>query len=202
MKRVILAPLVICFLMGHTSDSEAFWWSRKKEAEKPVEVEEAKPEGKKQEESKKPAEQKKEVEKRVEPVPTTATAEAKRALIEKKRKLLNNTEWEIELSPLSGKGRKQSDIITFNNNQVSSKDLVRRGFSATNYTLTILDDGKVVWETMQTSEKSGIVFWRGELDMNIEEMHGILSHRIDDKRSRDYSFLSISKKAIVPSAEE
>jgi hypothetical protein len=200
MKRIILAALVICFLIGHTSTSEAFWWLRKKEAEKPVEVEEARPEGKKQEEPKKSAEQKKAAKMRVEPVPTTA--DARRALIEKKRKLLNNTEWEIELSPLSGKGRKQSDIITFSNNQVSSKDLVRRGFSATNYTLTIQDDGKVVWETMQTSEKSGIAFWRGELDVNIEKMHGILSHRIDDKRTRDYSFVSVSKKAIEPSEKE
>jgi hypothetical protein len=65
----------------------------------------------------------------------------------------------------------------------------------TNYTLTIQDDGKVVWETMQTSEKAGIVFRRREIDLNIEKMQGILSQRIDDKTTRDYAFVSVSKKA-------
>ncbi|MFH1339065.1 MAG: hypothetical protein ABIH40_04425 [Candidatus Omnitrophota bacterium] len=190
MRRIVFTVLILCFLISYVSESEAFW-GKKKKAEEPAKVEEVKPEVKK---AKPPAEEKKEAERKVEVVP--ATADAKRALLEKKQKLLNNTEWEIELSPLSGKGKKESDTLTFSNNQVSSKDLIRRGFSASNYTLSMQDDGNVVWETMQSSEKAGIAFWRGEIDPNVERMQGILSHRIDDKTTRDNTFVSVGKKAI------
>ena len=138
----------------------------------------------------KKAEKEKEVKK------SSTSAEARRALIEKKRRQLDNTSWEIELIPLGGKGKKQIDIITFKNNQVVSANLFKLGFTSTNYTITVKEDGGMVWETMQTSQKGPIAFWRGEIDINMAKMQGILSHHISDKTTQDYSFSSAVKKAM------
>jgi hypothetical protein len=70
----------------------------------------------------------------------------------------------------------------------------KRGFQATNYSLSIQGDGTFVWETMQTSEKSGIAFWRGEISADMQSMRGILSHQISDKNKEEYSFVSTAKK--------
>ncbi|MBU0548717.1 MAG: hypothetical protein KJ838_00095, partial [Candidatus Omnitrophica bacterium] len=167
MRVIVLATLILCFSITYAFESQAFWWGGEK-TEKPSKVKEVMPKG---EGIKEPTEQKKEAEKKIPEL--QVIVDVKQALIEKKRKLLNNTKWEIELSLLTGKGKKQSDIITFSNNQIASANLIRSGFSATNYTLTIQEDVAVIWETMQTSEKSGIAFWRGEVDLNIEKMQGI-----------------------------
>jgi hypothetical protein len=124
--------------------------------------------------------------------------EFKRKLMEKKRSELNNTEWQIELVPMSGKGNKEGETVVFKNNQVSLVGYGKRGFPTTNYTLTVQDDGSLVWETMQTSEKSGIAFLRGEIDAAAQNMRGVLSHRIDDTTAEDYSFVSTGKKSITP----
>jgi hypothetical protein len=123
--------------------------------------------------------------------------EFKRKLQEKKRGELNNTEWELDLMPMSGKGNKESETIVFKNNQVSLLGYGRRGFPTTNYTVTVQDDGSVVWETMQTSEKAGIAFLRGEIDAGMQNMRGVLSHRINDTTSQDFSFISTGKKTIA-----
>jgi hypothetical protein len=203
MKRVFILSLVFCSFIVCPLESNAFWRERKKKAEKPAEVKEATPKvAPKVEETKKPAVQvpEKEREKGIEGLP--GAVDAQRALREKKRRQLNNTEWKIELTILTGRRKKQSDSITFSNNQIASVNLLQRGFSATNYTLTVQENGTVIWETMQTSDKSGIAFWRGEIDANVQKMQGILSHRINNEATRDYSFRSISKKAIPPSTEE
>jgi hypothetical protein len=125
---------------------------------------------------------------------------AKRALIERKRKELNNTEWDIELNASSGKEKKISDVLAFANNQVSCAGYVKKGFPVTNYTITVQDDGSLIIETMQTSEKSGTAFWRCELDPALQIMRGVLSlHTDDDKVISDYSFISINKKIITQS---
>ena len=122
----------------------------------------------------------------------------KKASIEKKRKALNNTEWSVDLSPISGKGKKETESLTFSNNQISSSAYVKRGFAPTNYTITVQDDGSSVWETMQVSEKSGTAFWRGDLDTNTQNMKGILSVHNVDETVNDYSFVSTAKKTIQP----
>ena len=71
-----------------------------------------------------------------------------------------------------------------------------KGFPTTNFTLTVQEDGVVVWETMQTSEKSGIAFWRGEFDPKMESMRGVVSYQPDKKSKQDYSFTSAAKKTI------
>jgi hypothetical protein len=188
MRRSILIILILCFLVAYESDSSAFWWKQQKQETAVPEVKEAEQKKKKEEEINRLAEEKR---------------ARMRELKEKKRKQLNNTEWRIELSVFGAgaKEQKDTDIITFKDNQVSSANLSRGGFSATNYTLTIQQDETLIWETMQTSNKGGIAFWRGELDPKMEKMRGVLSHHLSDKTAKDYSFSSTGKKAVASSQE-
>ncbi|MCX7927414.1 MAG: hypothetical protein N2606_04685 [Candidatus Omnitrophica bacterium] len=116
-------------------------------------------------------------------------AQAQRKLAE-----LNNTEWQIELTPLYSKGKKETDTVVFKENKVSLVNFSKKGFGPTNFTLTVQEDGMVVWETMQTSEKGQLVFWRGEMDTDLKQMRGVASYQIDQNNKQDYSFISISKK--------
>lgn len=122
---------------------------------------------------------------------------AKRILIEKRRREINNNEWAIELLKLSGKGKKDAETLIFKDNQVLMSNFSKRGFSATNYSLSIQGDGTLVWETMQSSEKSGIAFWRGELSSDMQSMRGVLSLQINEKNREEYSFVSTGKKGIA-----
>lgn len=125
-------------------------------------------------------------------------------MVAEKRRRLNNTEWQVELRPLSGssspKDKKEADALLFKDNQVSIVGFEKKNFPPTNFTLSVQDDGIIVWETMQTSEKNGIAFWRGEMDGDMQRMQGILSYHLDEKTIRDYSFVSVSKGTIVPVA--
>ncbi|MCX5708001.1 MAG: hypothetical protein NTY14_03350, partial [Candidatus Omnitrophica bacterium] len=107
-----------------------------------------------------------------------------------------NTEWPIDLTLMTAKGKKEIDAISFTNNQVAIAGFVKKGFPTTNFTLTVQEDGSVIWETMQTSEKSGIAFWRGELDSKMQVMRGVVSHQIDANKKLDYSFVSTARKNI------
>jgi|GEM_PF-991311 len=216
MRTVVLVTLTLCFLIACHNESLAFWWNWKKkteqvpapemkEAQRPVEqqkmTEEEAAEIAKAEEAKRLAEEQKRAEE--EAARKEQARQKIRELKKNRAEELNNTEWEIELSLLDSQGKAPDrDIITFKDNQISSANLNRSGFAPTNYTLTINEDGTVTCETMQSSGKGGIAFWRAEFDANIEKMRGILSHRIDEKTSKDYSFRSITKRVIEPSSGE
>jgi hypothetical protein len=198
MNKAIFLGVILSFLFGCLSQSEAGWWGKKKEAEETVETQKS---GtgesqlvKAQEKQKMPDKKQTEKEQK--------SLDAKRALAEKRRGELNNTEWLIELSPLSGTGKekKETESVIFQDNQITLANLSKKGFPSTNYTVTVQDNGIVVCETMQTSEKSGVAFWRGEIDANMQGMKGILSIHVDNAASNDYSFTSVSKKSIPPPA--
>jgi len=193
MKKAFIFVLAGCFVFITLYNVEAGLFGKKKssQTEETTPLKETQPQ-QKAEEPKKEPEQKK-IDKAQQ-----AAINAKRAIIERKRAELNNTEWQIELMPLSGKGAKETDTVVFKNNQVSSTGYGKKGFPATNYTLTVEDNGVAVWETMQTSEKSGVVFWRGEIDPGMESNKGIVSYHLDESTIRDYSFVSTAKRQIVP----
>jgi REP element-mobilizing transposase RayT len=99
---------------------------------------------------------------------------------------LDATEWQIRLTPASG-GKQTADTISFSQGQFISGKLNTQGFIVSNYSLTIEDSGKIVWETMQTGPQ-GTASWRGEIEGN--KMQGILSLRSGDE-AQDFSFISI-----------
>lgn len=102
--------------------------------------------------------------------------------------LLNGTLWSVEMMPLSGeKGKKPlQDTLKFEGGKITSTALSKEGYPTSNYTLTVGEDGLVVWETMQTKEGAGVVFWRGERQG--DTMRGILSKQPTEGKNTDYSF--------------
>lgn len=135
------------------------------------------------------------LDKKVEPkVETTARQpEVKTALDE-----LDMTYWQIELFLSDGQVAEQ-DVISFNQGKFSSVHLARLDYQNTNYT-RVLEDDKIIWETMQASPK-GTASWRGEIKDG--KMRGILSlrpkevpsgaeGRQDGEAPQDFSFKSVS----------
>ena len=100
---------------------------------------------------------------------------------------LDDTEWEVKLTPISGGGQ-IADTISFIQGKFFSGRLNTSGYLASNYSLTIEDSGKIIWETMQTGS-DGTASWRGEIDG--DKMQGILSLRSQDGQTQDFSFMSI-----------
>ncbi|MBN2119707.1 MAG: hypothetical protein JW734_01450 [Candidatus Omnitrophica bacterium] len=121
----------------------------------------------------------------------------KREVISQKQEALNDTEWDVEMRVSSGpqKGNTSKDVLVFSGYQVSSKKLVAEGFSPSNYTLSLKDDGQVVWETMQSSENQ-VTFFRGEISPDLSSMGGVISFP-KPEGSEDYSFKSLSKRKIL-----
>lgn len=130
-----------------------------------------------------------------------ARQEKLRKLTEAKKVEVNGTQWEIQIKASGGKGTlPDQDVLTFQDGKVSSAHFSENGFSPTNYTLTVeQEEGPTVWETMQTSEKGGITFWRGEWKDDV--MSGIISRQLE-KGSEEYSFSSSKKKGISPTSSE
>ena len=130
-----------------------------------------------------------------------AKLEALRKLTEAKKIEINGSQWDVQIKAMDGKGSlPEKDALTFQDGTFSSKYFSEKGFSPTNYTLTVeREDGPTVWETMQTSEKGGVVFWRGE--WKDEAMSGIISRQLE-KGNEEYSFTSSGKQSISPTSTE
>lgn len=183
--RSMTVGLVVVLVAAVQADAGLFGSSKKKAAEQTNVEEQAAPAKQETTAAEKKAEKARE-------------AQLKNAREQQQKKLaeLNNTEWQIEMTPLSGKGKKEIDTVTFSANQVAIAGYVKKGFAATNFTLTVQEDGMVVWETMQTSDKAGTAFWRGEVERSMQTMRGIVSYQVDDKTKHDFSFISTARKAI------
>jgi hypothetical protein len=124
---------------------------------------------------------------------------ASQAEEEATKQLLHGTTWSIEWTPMSGETRAQpfTDTLSFENGQITSQRLSAEGYPSSNYTFTIGDDDIPVWETMQTSEGSGVVFWRGEV--HGEAMRGIVSQHPVEGAAQDFSFAGkLTKREATP----
>ena len=130
-------------------------------------------------------------------------AKKRRERIRAIKKNLNGTTWGITLKPSVTQKRKRSikDIVTFQNGKIGSKVMVSEGFSPSNFSIRIKREKNVIWETMQTSEKKGLAFWKGEIEDGI--MRGVLSWHVDEKTIKDYTFVSEKQEvALIPKEEE
>lgn len=98
-------------------------------------------------------------------------AQQRKAAEEKARRILKSKGWSVYVTPESGKGKTEADIITFTEEgKVSSKNLFAQGYGDSNFRLTVQDDGIAVWETMKVDKDKNFAFLRGELRGN--EMTG------------------------------
>jgi hypothetical protein len=190
MKRVFLSGIIFSIFLYFTANGECWSWGKKQD-QAPAKAND--------QTASAPA-----VAASLNPAPSAIVPEVKkvdvektRGLREKKKSDLNNTQWEIEVMALSGKGAKQSDILVFKDNKFSSEEFLKTGFKESNYTLSVLDSGMVVVETMQTSEKEGSIFWRVEFDASITACKGVMSRQLSGNKTEDYSFASVAKKPIL-----
>lgn len=91
-------------------------------------------------------------------------AQKRKAAEQSARLALSSKEWTVYVSPESGKGRTETDVLAFTvEGQVSAKNISAKGYNASNFRLTIQDDGLAVWETMQVDKDKNVVFLRGNL---------------------------------------
>ena len=102
------------------------------------------------------------------------------------RAALNGTSWDVQIAPLSGEGKPSKDTLSFADGQVTSANLSKAGYPSTNYSLTLREDGTASWETMQSQEGKGIVFWRGEVGG--PSMRGVMSKRPAEGPTEDFGF--------------
>lgn len=103
-------------------------------------------------------------------------------------KELSGTSWSITLSPLSGEKPKKplTDTLTFDGTKLTSQATAKEGYAPANCTVTVPDGATVVWETMQSKEGAGVVFWRGE--RRGDRVSGIISKQPASGNSADFSF--------------
>ena len=109
------------------------------------------------------------------------------------RMQLDGTHWTLQLTAMASgsQGKVQNDTLTFSARTISSERLAKSGYPDSNYSLTVGDDGTAVWETMQTKEGKGVVFWRGEL--HGASMQGVLSQQPVEGASEDFAFTATER---------
>ena len=119
----------------------------------------------------------------------------------KAKEKLGAREWTVYLiSKAAKKTKQEADILTFSEGKLTSKNLSAKGYLSSNYTVTIQDDNTVVWETMQSTEKGDMAFWRGEL--RDETMRGILSLHPEKGEAQDSSFTNKISEEQKPQIQE
>ena len=130
-----------------------------------------------------------------------AQIQSARELAKMKKEELNGSRWEVEMKSQDPKVKDRKDVFTFQNNQVSSKVLSKRGFGPTNYTVSAKKNSDLaVWETMQTA-KEGVVFIRGQ--WTAEGMEGNLTEKLDDGETDiRYYFTSAKLEDIAATSAE
>ncbi|MDP3041238.1 MAG: hypothetical protein Q8N62_00670 [Candidatus Omnitrophota bacterium] len=113
-------------------------------------------------------------------------------MLVKRKAELNSTQWDIEAKPMSGKGKAEKDVLSFLDSKVSTKNMIAKGFASTNFSMRLLEDNETyTWETMQTSEKSGTAFWRGDIGAD-GIMRGVVSIRDNKDKVSDFNFHSLN----------
>ena len=112
-------------------------------------------------------------------------------IVSNKKAELNGTQWNITLTSMGAKGKTETDVVVFANDKVGSKNLEGFGYEPSGFSVRLQEDGTVIWETMQVSEKDGTAFWRGDIKDGV--MRGVLSRRDKKEKTYDYSFVSAAK---------
>lgn len=108
-----------------------------------------------------------------------------RRSVPKALQVLEGTTWQILITPISG-GNPDADTLTFVQKKFTSAKLSAKQFPSSNYSLRSGDNGKIVWETMQTSTE-GIALWRADIYED-GKMKGVLSLRKEGLAVQDFTF--------------
>jgi hypothetical protein len=125
---------------------------------------------------------------------------ALRKMILEKKGELNGSSWSVKIDSQSKKGELLGeDTLIFQNDKFRSERAEKIGYTSTNYTLTVQEEGPTIWETMQTSKKGEVCFWRGE--WKDQTMTGIISRQLE-KGVEEYYFTSSVRTEIPKTTEE
>ena len=102
---------------------------------------------------------------------------------------LNGSRWMLELRPLFSQEDQEpaQDLLTFEQQLVTSQLLTPDGFMPARFTVTMSEGAAPVWEALQSSPTAGVAIWRGEL--HGEEMRGTVSKQPIEGNSQDYLFV-------------
>jgi len=120
------------------------------------------------------------------PLTTDEKAKRKKEVIA----MLSGTTWDVELFPMDDPKKKPiKDVVSYEHGRLKSKTFATEGYSESNLTVTIEDDGKAIWETMQSHESKGPIFWRGELAE--KAVNGVLSRQNKDGTTEAYSLRGV-----------
>jgi hypothetical protein len=105
---------------------------------------------------------------------------------------LNGTTWEISMRAATEQrgAHAEKDTLIFNNRRFISKNFEAQGYTPTGYTVRLRDDGSTRWETMQTKEEEGHVFWRADIDPETMQMRGVLRKLSEKGKVQDFNFVS------------
>ncbi len=103
---------------------------------------------------------------------------------------LNGTIWEVELVSEEPDGTIKAihDKIRFTGKSFESSYFTSQGFSRSNYTVTLNNNGVITWETIQRNDRGELVSWRGDWQGN--KMEGVMSYRPVESQPQDFSFMS------------
>lgn len=144
------------------------------------------------------------------PVVAKRTSEEEKIITESRKRVaekrldLNGTSWGVVYTVSSEpKMKNQKDTFVFQDNQFKSDLLAKRGFTSTNYTITVppSETSEIgVWETMQTG-KEGQIFIRGEWAK--DQMSGRITEQLEGgKKVVEHSFTTRGREAIAPMTEK
>lgn len=132
------------------------------------------------------------------PSPAEVLAQQKKQAELKARQDLEAQEWVVYLTPESGRGRPEQDTVIFTKEgKVSSKNLLAKGYTDSNFRLTV-DNAVVVWETMKVNQDKDLVFLRGELKDGA--MAGSYFYKPEKGRTETFYFTTV--KPAEPVREE
>ncbi len=123
-----------------------------------------------------------------------------RKKIAEKKEELNGTKWEVNLHSNDPKAKYKKDTLTFQNNQVRSSNNADRGFSPTNYTVSMpsQDPEVALWETMQTGPDGFVIFMRGEWKKDM--MNGSITEQLEGGKNQEYNFTTSNRAVIAKSS--
>lgn len=118
---------------------------------------------------------------------TKPVFKANKKNIDNARKTLALKDWLVSLSALEdNKSMGSMDILAFSKDKFNSKTLSYKGFSASDFTVTVADNGTVDWETVQTAKNGDMAVWKGQLQAEL--MRGILSLYTTEGKIEDFYF--------------
>jgi putative transposase len=102
-----------------------------------------------------------------------------------------SSEWQVKMVS-AGTKEESADILSFVDGKFVSAKMNELGYSSSNYSITVEDNNKIIWETMQTGPDGSVVSWRGEIEEG--KMNGIVSLRQTGKEPQDFSFISLKHR--------